>query len=80
MGVLNVEEELDKECNELFHFYQDKILKLEEENEQLKAQIEKMKNCYNCKNQDAEYGDCTLEIPICCKFMYENGSDEWELA
>lgn len=31
-----LEEELEKECNELLHFYQDKILKLEEENKQLK--------------------------------------------
>lgn len=31
-----LKEELDKECNELLHFYQDKILKLEEENKQLK--------------------------------------------
>lgn len=31
-----LEEELEKECNELLHFYQDKILKLEEEIKQLK--------------------------------------------
>ena len=31
-----LEEELGEECNELLHFYQDKILKLEEENKQLK--------------------------------------------
>lgn len=45
-------EKLEEEDNELIHFLQEQRLKLEEENEQLKAQIEKMKCCANCKYCD----------------------------
>lgn len=51
----------------------------ENEIEELRQQIEKMKCCGNCKFQDV-YGDCVLELPICCNKIYEGGSDEWELA
>ena len=36
---------------------QEDVLKLRIENEQLKAQIEKMRNCKNCKNYKVE-GTC----------------------
>lgn len=81
MGVLNVEEELDKECNELFHFYQDKILKLEEEKEQFKQQFEQMKNCLNCK-----FGDLGEDNIWCYNkersgfYDAKKGCKHWELA
>lgn len=31
-----------------------------DEKDQLKAQIEKMKNCYNCKYANRQYGSCNL--------------------
>lgn len=54
---------------------------IEKENKELKAQIEKMKCCENCKH----YIDssCELETPIRCKYWYSmivNATDEWELA
>lgn len=70
-----LEEELNKECNELLHFCQDKILKLEEKNKQLKQQIDKMKCCGNCKH-------CDSDNP--CRFHRENRQCDnyvfWELA
>lgn len=65
----------------------DEIDKLKKENEQLKAQIEKMKCCMNCKGYDT-----TLDGAVTCnKFRFydcksnitlnnENCIDYWELA
>lgn len=49
------------------------LLGLEKENEELKQQIEKIKNCHNCKNARFDWEDnlCNLE----CR-----GYDKWELA
>lgn len=63
-----LEEELGEECNELLHFYQDKILKLEEENKQQKTQIEKMRSCENCKHFIKK-----CDVKICIDY------NEWEL-
>lgn len=46
--------------------------KLEEENKQLKAQIEKMKICYNCESY---IDDDAYDV---CKTCYKYS--EWELA
>ena len=64
----------DQYCN-LFKGYKNcdksdcEVLKILKENEQLKAQIEKMKSCFNCDKpiKHLDCGDC------------HNGSN-WELA
>ena len=52
-----------------------KIVELTEENEQLKAQIEKMKCCGNCKNQlSLAYGELSCDLYGECKHC-----SKWEL-
>ena len=64
---------------------------LEDEKEQLKTQIEKMKNCANCKYGNQGNYNC-FENCSCCSIMYcicdktreemdwEEKCDNWELA
>lgn len=67
------------------------IVELEKENEQLKAQIEKMKSCANCKygkqgapdyNRECYY--CDVDRCICAvtgnKMTWDEKCDEWGLA
>lgn len=67
------------------------IVELEKENEQLKAQIEKMKCCANCKygkqgdpdyNRECYY--CDVDRCICAvtrnKMTWDEKCDEWGLA
>ena len=67
-------EKLEKEDNELMHFLQEQILKLEEENEQLK-------NCLNCK-----FGDLGEDNIWCYNkerygsYDAKKGCKHWELA
>lgn len=53
---------------------QEDVLKLRIENEQLKAQIEKMKNCVNCKYATDCDSYCSCALNDC-----EN-LNKWELA
>lgn len=73
-----LEEELGIECNELLHFYQDKILKLEEKNKQLKAQNEKMRCCVNCKYFVDSDNVCNQGLYLANRDFRE--CYEWELA
>jgi hypothetical protein len=46
-------------------------LKLDKENAELKAQIEKMRNCRNCKKNCEGYKNCTLQN--LCYWEWDNG-------
>lgn len=70
----------DQYCN-LFKGYKNcdkydcEVLKILKENEQLKAQIEKMKSCENCKHRYYENG-----INYCNNRCQKNLYNNWELA
>lgn len=57
----------------------DIILKLYEENNQLKQQIEKMKCCENCKHFIKDF-ESTIFTTLSCEVKNCNDNDEWELA
>lgn len=72
-------------CSDLFNTYQslvDKFVKLNQENEQLKQQIEKMKFCQNCKYGRAlSYEEPCLYCSRCFANEGKEGlKDYWELA
>ena len=46
---------------DLFKNKVDEIIELEAENAELKAQIEKMKCCFNCKHSRTEYEHCRTD-------------------
>lgn len=71
-------EKLEKEDNELIHFLQEQILKLEEENKQLKAQNLKMRGCINCKHL-IEYNENTDDY-FTCELEKCDNLENWELA
>lgn len=52
---------------------------LEKENKQLKAQIEKMKCCNNCKHFK-EYDEYTDNVYYACVLEKCDNLDNWELA
>lgn len=60
--------------------YVDKIAELEKENEQLKQQIKKMKNCYNCKHFSNMVTEETCNK--CYQLIWVKGilKPLWELA
>lgn len=67
----------DSKC-ECFHFYIDGVKKMQEENEQMKAQIEKMKCCGNCKYRKLEVIETCREKKT---YTLNKGfCDKWELA
>lgn len=51
---------------------------MNEENEQLKAQIEKMKCCGNCNKLDKEYKRCELKLLSMNNCLCKD-KDKWEL-
>lgn len=53
--------------------------KLVQENEQLKAQNEKMKCCENCKHFMKDF-ESTIFTTLSCKVKNCNDNDNWELA
>jgi len=63
------------EVSEISGAYANRIKRLEQENTELKKQIEKMKRCYNCKHWQNEswYGVCQLEQIDCSDYKC------WEL-
>ena len=59
-------EELECCTDKVFHFCRElfadeSFAKLQLENTELKAQIEKMKCCYNCKHSRTEYEHCKTD-------------------
>jgi hypothetical protein len=70
MDTIKIEIFNDKSYIRFYHYEN-----LREENEQLKAQIEKMKCCGNCSKK---YSTCTREKQVRCR-AYKT-CDEWELA
>jgi predicted ATP-binding protein involved in virulence len=52
-------------------WFADRISDLEKENAELEAQIEKMKNCRNCKKNCEGYRNCTLQN--LCYWEWDNG-------
>lgn len=69
----------DEEIESVSDFRWEENQRLKKENEDLKAQIEKMKCCENCKFwQD---NDCIIEHDYDCKrWINTNTDDFWELA
>ena len=70
--------ELESEITKLRIEYERQIKKMLKENTDLKAQIEKMKCCQNCKHFDKLYNRCeltrlTLKSSLCTSL------DKWEL-
>ena len=61
--------------NICLHQCKTNLLMIKEENEQLKAQIEKMKCCQNCKLRGAECVALEYQGVLCGKTR-----DKWELA
>lgn len=59
--------------------YEMKIKELVKEKEQLKAQIEKMKCCENCKHFMKDF-ESTIFTTLSCKVKNCNDNDKWELA
>jgi hypothetical protein len=73
--LINGDEKRIKELEKDKQYFSDSLdkqieatLKLQQENAELKAQIEKMKCCYNCKHSRTEYNHCKTEK-----------SEKWEI-
>lgn len=75
-----LEEELDKECNELLHFYQDKILNLEKENEQLKEKIKNVREKLFNLLSEYEIGNYDNNIHQFYNDVYDIHNELMELA
>ena len=56
----------------------DRVSELVRENDQLKAQIEKMKCCENCNHKKSEVGRCELLMYSLNACLCKN-KDKWEL-
>ena len=58
--IADLEDKLKKEtAQRIYNFY--KSIKWKEKHRELKAQIEKMKCCYNCKHSRTEYEHCKTD-------------------
>lgn len=70
--LINAERQRQEQCDDV---HLRNIATLEKENDQLKQQIEKMKNCGNCRLRGAECVALEYQGILCGKT-----GDKWELA